>query len=76
MAFELARIILEGIRDKAEKAYLEYLENELRQLRQAYEEGKIAREDFEKQHAPLTRLMITHREAARRRPSSGVSIEF
>jgi len=74
---QLASLILEGIRDLAEKTYLEYLEHELRKLRQAYyEEGQIAREDFEKRHASLMQLITSYREATRRKPSSGADIAF
>jgi hypothetical protein len=75
--FQLASLILEGIGVQAEKAYLEYLEHELRELRQAYyEEGQIAREDFEKRHASLMRLITSYRETTKRKPHSGVSTAF
>lgn len=74
--FELAGLIMEGIRDGTEKAYLEYLEDELRKLRWAYEQGQIARKDFEKRQPLLTRLITIYREATEKGPSPIADISF
>lgn len=74
--FELAGLIMQGICDGAEKAYLEYLEDELRKLRYAYEQKQISREDFEKRQPLLTRLITIYREAAEKKPPPIADISF
>lgn len=74
--FELARLVFEGIRDHTEKAYLQYLEDELKKLRLAHERKEISEEDFERQHSRLTDRINAYRARAKGQGSQGAEIAF